>query len=174
MALPLPECCTATIPGIDSSNSAVLNIGRINKAVAENRDFDRQVIAFTDLDCQYAGLTGDIANHDAERDLKLQQAKFPVEGLGFTSEGEVIFNKLPFAQLSTSEKIKVSASIAIALNPKIRVMLIRDGSLLDEDALRDLIVLADEKDAQIWIERVGTTGHGDSAPVVVIEDGGVA
>lgn len=159
---------------IEQLDEEIANIGKINKAVAENRDFDSQVIAFTDLDRQYAGLTGDIANHDEARAEKLQNAKFPVEGLGFTSEGEVVFNKIPFAQLSTSEKIKVSASIAIALNPKIRVMLIRDGSLLDEAALRDLIYLADEKDAQIWIERVGTTGHGDSAPVVVIEDGGVA
>jgi DNA repair exonuclease SbcCD ATPase subunit len=152
----------------------IARIGQINKAVAENRDFDSQVIAFTDLDTQYADLTCAIANHDEDRKEKLLAAEFPVDGLGFTSEGEVVFNKIPFAQLSTSEKIKVSASIAIALNPKIRVMLIRDGSLLDETALRDLIVLADEKDAQIWIERVGVTGHGSSAPVVVIEDGGVA
>lgn len=159
---------------IEQLDDEIARIGQINKAVAENRDFDKQVIEFTDLDHQYAALSGDISNHDEARSEKLRNAKFPVDGLGFTSDGEVIFNKIPFAQLSSSEKTKVSASIAIALNPKIRVMLIRDGSLLDESALRDLIYLADEKDAQIWVERVGITGHGDSAPVVVIEDGTVA
>lgn len=167
---------TAALGGktIAALDDEVARIGQINKAVAENRDFDQQVVEFTDLDRQYAGLTGDIQNHDDARQETLQNAKFPVEGLGFTSEGEVVFNKIPFAQLSTSEKIKVSATIAIALNPKIRVMLIREGSLLDEAALRDLIELADEKDSQIWVERVGLKGHGDSAPIVIIEDGSVA
>src|SRR5690606_40995380 len=32
LALPLPECCTATMPGIDSSSSAVLSIGRISRS----------------------------------------------------------------------------------------------------------------------------------------------
>lgn len=159
---------------IEQLDGEIARIGQINKGVAENREFDSQVLSFNALDTEYLGLTNDIQNHDDARQETLQNAKFPVDGLGFTSEGEVVFNKIPFAQLSTSEKIKVSASIAIALNPKIRVMLIRDGSLLDEAALRDLIVLADEKDAQIWIERVGIKGHGDSAPVVIIEDGGVA
>ena len=49
-------------------------------------------------------------------------------------------------------------------------MLIRDGSLLDEDGLRMVAEMADARGAQVWIERVSSTGNVG----VVMEDGQVA
>ena len=59
--------------------------------------------------------------------------------------------------------------MGLALNPKLKVLLIRDGSLLDEANLKMLCEMAQAADAQLWIERVG-----DGQEVsVVIEDGKV-
>ena len=55
------------------------------------------------------------------------------------------------------------------MNPDLRVMLIRDGSLLGEEAMAMLAEMAGESDAQIWVERVST---GEEVSVV-IEDGTV-
>ena len=60
-------------------------------------------------------------------------------------------------------------AIGLALNPKLPVLLIRDGSLLDEDHLEMLAKMAEDADAQVWIERVGDKDK----TAVVIEDGAV-
>ena len=52
-------------------------------------------------------------------------------------------------------------------NPKLPVVLIRDGSLLDEASLAAVGQQAAEAGAQVWVERVG---RGDEC-AVVIEDG---
>ena len=59
--------------------------------------------------------------------------------------------------------------MALALKPDLRVLLIRDGSLLDEDSLRMVAEMADRADAQVWVERVGDADEG----AIIIEDGQV-
>ena len=95
-------------------------------------------------------------------------AAFPVVGLGFNDNG-VTFNGVPFSQASSAEQLRVSVAMGLALNPTLRVVLIRDGSLLDDDSLAMVATMAAEKDSQVWIERVG---HGEETSVV-IEDGAV-
>ena len=90
----------------------------------------------------------------------------PVPGLGFDDTG-VTLAGLPFNQTGQAEQIGASAAIAAALNPKLRVMLIRDGSLLDRHSLAILAEMAEAHDMQVWLERVT-----DGQPVgIVIEDG---
>ena len=78
-------------------------------------------------------------------------------------------NGVPFDQASDAEQLRVSTQIAIALNPQLRVIRIRDGSLLDDDAMKQLAEIADKNDFQIWIERV----RSDDKVGFVIEDGHV-
>lgn len=113
-------------------------------------------------------LTESIEAIDAKKADMMAAAKFPVEGLGFSDDG-ITFNGLPFDQASSSQRIKVSAAIGLAMNPNLRVMLIRDGSLLGDGALATLAAMAEAADAQVWIERVST----GSEVSVIIEDGSV-
>ncbi len=113
-------------------------------------------------------LTVKIEGIDKEKEATLSQAKFPVTGLSFDESG-VTYNGIPFSQASSAEQLRVSVAMGLALNPKIRVILIRDGSLLDEDNLRVIAEMAEVNDAQCWIERVAT----DERVGVVIEDGEV-
>ena len=107
---------------------------------------------------------------NAELRLKtLAEAKFPVDGLAF-GNGEILYNDVPFAQLATGEQIKISLAIAMEANPNIRIVRIKEGSLLDEGNLALIEMLAMEKDFQVWIEKVDTTGKMG----IVIEDGAVA
>ena len=54
--------------------------------------------------------------------------------------------------------------------PALRVMLVRDGSLLDDGAMKELGALAAEHGAQVLVERVGKDAGGMG---VVIVDGEV-
>lgn len=98
---------------------------------------------------------------------KIRDAKFPIDGLSVNSAGEVMFNDLPLEQASSAQQLRVSVAIGLALNPKLRVLLVRDGSLLDEASRALLLELATEHDAQVWLEQVGTEGDVS----VIIENG---
>lgn len=113
-----------------------------------------------------AALTRKIEDLDARKRAKLEEANYPVTGLALTDAG-IEFNGIPFEQSSSAEQLKVSVAIGIAMNPRVRVLLVRDGSLLDDESLAMMRAMADEKGAQLWIERVG---KGDEC-TVVIEDG---
>jgi len=106
---------------------------------------------------------------DARTKVKMDAiaaAKIPVPGLSF-GEGVVLFNGVPFDQASSAEQLRVSVSIAMAANPKLRVIRITDGSLLDEDSMAMLGDMAREGDYQVWVEVVDSTGKVG----VVIHDG---
>lgn len=110
-----------------------------------------------------------IAGIDEQKAMAIAAASFPVAGLSVNGEG-VLFNGVPLDQASSAERLRVSVAIGLAMNPKLRVLLVRDGSLLDEDGLRMLGTVAAENDAQLWVEKVSGDGAGCS---VVIEDGSV-
>lgn len=105
----------------------------------------------------------------ADKSKLLQGASFPVPGLSFTASG-VKFNDLPLEQASSAEQLRVSVAMGMAANPKLRVMLSREGSLLDDHSMSLLRELCREKDFQLWIEVVGENGPA----AVVISDGEVA
>jgi hypothetical protein len=95
-------------------------------------------------------------------------SSFPVPGLGFGDSG-VTLNGLPFEQASGAEQLRVSMAVGLALNPQLKVLLVRDGSLLDSANMKLIAEMAAAAGAQVWVERVG---KGD-ASAVIIEDGEV-
>lgn len=113
-------------------------------------------------------LTKRLEEYRREKLDRMAAAEWPVEGLGFDADG-VTFNGLPFTQCSSAEQLRISTAIGLAQNPTLRVLLIRDGSLLDDDSLAHVAKLAEEHDAQVWIERVG---KGQECSLI-IEDGAV-
>ena len=115
-------------------------------------------------------LTGEIEALETSKVDAIATAKFPIDKLGFDDTG-VIYKGIPFSQCSSAERLRVSLAIAMALNPKLRVIRIMDGSLLDKDNLKLVAEMAKEKDFQIWVE---TISNENTDPLAVyIEDGTV-
>ena len=117
---------------------------------------------------EYGELTRKIVAVDEEKKTKLAEVKMPIDGLGWDEEG-VSYNNIPFNQLSGAEQLKISMAIAMASNPKLKVVLIKDGSLLDQDSLKVIEEMAKDKDWQVWIESVDSSGTIG----IYIEDGEV-
>lgn len=125
----------------------------------------------TELDqarAEYDGLSENIRALDDAKVEGIANADMPVDGLAFDDEG-VTFNGVPLKQASSAEQLRVSVAIAMKLNPELRVIQVRDGSLLDSESMQLLEELAEGQDYQVWIERVDET----AAVGVVIEDGRV-
>lgn len=110
-------------------------------------------------------LTADMDSLTATKAAAIGRAKMPVAGLGF-GDGMVLLNGLPFEQASSAEQLRVSVGIAMAGNPELRILMVRDGGLLDEDSLALLTQMAETHDYQVWIETAGT-----HRPGIVMEDG---
>jgi len=111
---------------------------------------------------------GEVKDCDAAKREVLASAKLPVDGLEFGVDG-LLYQGVPFEQASQAEKLRVSVAMGCAMNPELRVMLIQDASLLDEDNMALLAEMAEEYDMQMLVERVGKEGAS-----VIIEDGEVA
>jgi len=157
------------VPDVEALESSLRSVEETNRAVRHNASVAEAKARKDALLADYAGLTKTIDALDATKAKALAAAKFPVAGLGFDDDG-VTFEGIPFSQASSAEQIRVSLAMAMSLNPKLRVIRILDGSLLDADNLALIAEMAAGQDFQVWIERVAdASGIG-----VVIEDGAVA
>lgn len=105
---------------------------------------------------------------DAEKGTALAAAQFPIDGLSF-ADGDVSFSGILFDQLSSAEQLRVSLAMAMAMNPRMRVIRITDGSLLDETSMGIVREMARDRGYQVWIECVGPRADA----TVIIEDGEV-
>lgn len=144
-------------------------VEKTNAAIRANNQARIKARSRDDLRRAYIELGEEIAQLDEVKAQALSAARFPVDGLGFDESG-VTYGGVPFSQASSAEQIRVSIAMAMALNPKLRVLRIKDGSLLDEDTLEAIRQQVADNDFQLWLERVGNADEG----AVVIEDGEVA
>ena len=92
------------------------------------------------------------------KDTDLQEAKLPLPELKITTSG-TFFNDIPIEQLSSSENMKVAMSIAMALNEKFKVILVKDASLLDKENRKVIRGMAKDGGYQVWLEMVSDTGE---------------
>lgn len=155
---------------VDTSEiiAAIKGADAVNRLVRAKKERAATVANYTAADREYTSLTSQIKAIDDLKADKMEKAPWPIPGLGFSDTG-VTINGLPFEQSSKSERMKVSLAIGAALNPKLRVLLMEDASLLDSESMKMIYEIAKEKDMQIWVERVG---KGD-AGAIIIEDGEV-
>jgi energy-coupling factor transporter ATP-binding protein EcfA2 len=116
-----------------------------------------------------ASLTARMEARAQQAAAAIARATIPVEGISFGDLGSraILLGGVPFEQASDSQQLRASIDMAIAKNPKLKVILVRDGSLLDHDSLKLVAERAAETDVQVWMERVTEGGPGG----FVIEDG---
>lgn len=139
----------------------------INAAVRHHKAGEKVRADLTIAQQEASELSDALAEIDRQKADGLAAAKFPGGlPLGFDDTG-VLLNGIPFRQASGAEQLRASLALAIALNPKLRVIRIADGSLLDADNLALVEAVARENDFQVWIEVVG---DGDGRGII-IEDG---
>lgn len=139
-----------------------------NEKVRANASYQEMAAKLAELRRQSEEATARIEALRAARVERINAAKWPVTGLGFTEDG-VSYNGLPFGQCSSAEQLRISTAIGLAQHPNLRVLLIKDASLLDDDSLAAIAELAAEHEGQVWLEVV----RSDESVSVIIEDGRV-
>lgn len=150
-----------TAPIVEKLNSAE----SVNRAVRAKRARAAKAAEVEAMRAERQSLTDKIDEIDADKARKLAAVKWPIDGLGFNSDG-VTYKGLPFAQASKAARYKVSIAIGAKLHPELQVMLLRDASVLDKKSMELLAQVATEQDQQLWIERVG---DGDAGAIVLVD-----
>lgn len=123
---------------------------------------------------EVARLTRKIEELDVKKTTMISEAKYPIKGL-MVDEDVVRYRDIPTDQLSDAESTRVSCAIGMALNPALRVLLIRNWSLLDSKSRAVVLHMAKEQKFQCWVEEVKEM-EGGKYPAVgfYIESGRVA
>ncbi|MFC7860724.1 AAA family ATPase [Arthrobacter koreensis] len=165
----LEDVKTTTAPNLEAIQARIDGAEHWNAAVREKKRRSAVAESAAAMAGRAAELTAELAAIDERKAAGLAAATFPVDGLGFDSDG-VTYQGVPFKQASSAEQLRVSLAMAIALNPGLRVIRIADGSLLDSTNLQLIEDMAVSNDYQVWIEMVNESGDFG----VVIEDGQVA
>jgi DNA repair exonuclease SbcCD ATPase subunit len=138
-----------------------------NQTIQRKQQRDALIKQVQEKEARSAQLTEQMAERERRKVAAIAAAKMPVAGLGFGS-GCITFDGLPLDQASGAQQLRISCAIAMAANPKLRVLRIKDASLLDEDSMKLLEELAEDQDFQVWCELI----HGGPA-AIVLEDGHV-
>lgn len=137
------EPLEAQLATLEEQNAAI-------RANNQARDLAEQKEA---LGTKYDLYTADIHALDQKKADGLAQAVMPIEGLSFDNEG-VLYQGVPFTRGSGREQLLVSAAMIMATDPEIRVIVIRDGNVLDTEGLQLLHDMAEATNFQIFIEIV--------------------
>lgn len=141
----------------------------VNAQVRTNRQHDHAVAMLEDAKFRVQVLANKIEQIDNEKAERLAAAPYPVPGLAIDPAGQVLLDGLPFEQASTSDRVRVSVAMGLALNPDLRILLVRDGSLIGEAKLKVLEDMVRQADAQLWLEMMQE--EPNARTTVFIEDG---
>lgn len=148
--------------------SKVATAETVNRNVDRRKKRDAHEVEANELETQALELTAQIGAVDEEQRQALAAITYPVPGLALGENGPT-FNDVPLDQASGAQRIRISVAIGLALNPRLKVLLVRDASLLDDKSLAMVAEMAAAAGAQVWLERVGTGDPG----AVIIQDGQV-
>jgi DNA repair exonuclease SbcCD ATPase subunit len=165
----------AEAPPLPAKKDAAEVTARLEKAKADNALIDRAALRKSHLEtaarleAEAKALTTAIEERDAAKKAAIAAAKLPVEGIEL-GDGMILLNGNPFDQASSAERLRTSIAIAMAGKPRIRVIRVCDGSLLDVDGMKLVAEMAEQHGYQVWVEAVDSSGKTG----IVIEDGHVA
>jgi len=148
-----------------------------NRKVRENREYADVQSRLKEQEEKASDINQDLDKIELGKSDQLAKADFPVEGMGFDADG-VTYNSLPFTedQMATSLMLKVATAMSLALRPaegstKLNQIFIYRGSELDKESQEMVDQLANEHNAQIFLERVIRNEDDESECQVIIEDG---
>jgi len=147
----------------------IAKVEETNTKIDSNVKFDKETEKLEQKKYAYQMLTSKLQKIEDDKQSQLSKIDFPVDGLSF-NENDVLYNDLPFneKQLSSEELLRVSFAIAIAARPNLKNILIREGSLLDENNLKLIGKMAEDAGIHCFVEVVGDDAE---KATILIENG---
>lgn len=157
---------------IESINTEIQSIESTNTRIRANATYKSELANLKSLQAAYDAIDTNLECVRADRLKLIADAPIPVDGLTFDEDG-LLYNSIPLSQCSDGEKLMVSLGISMALNPTMKVLRIKDGSLLGPTNMKILAKMVKDKGYQIFIEKVmDKTGYDAAGKIgIFIQEG---
>ncbi len=125
-----------------------------NQQIQEAQAYRSMEKDMRDKATQAATLTDDLTAIKNTKLKRIAAAKFPIAGLTVDDE-RAYYKGIPLAQRSTGELTRIGMAIACSQKPELRIVFIRNASILDEEGLAAVQKYAAAEDYQLVLEMVG-------------------
>ena len=134
------------------------NLSAFNTKVAQVKAMDQQQADLKEKETQSENITERLKAIDEEKKAIFSNAKMPVKGLAFDEES-VTYKGLPLSEgnVPTSTLIGIGAKIGMAMNPNLRLLVIKRGESLDEERMETVLKICEKQGFQLLIEKVDSS-----------------
>lgn len=167
------EANSIVIPDVQVLQAQLADLDSYNRKVADNRRKADAQAAADGLAEQYRAMTAKLESLADQKAARVAAVKWPVDGLGFGDDGTVTFRGVPLAQASQAERLRTAMAIGLAMTGTVKIVLLREASLLDDESRKMVCDLATAAGAQIVLEIVGAPTD-DVGNLFLMVDGEVA
>lgn len=144
-ALPAPA-------DVEPIQERLRNLDTINQAVRDRKAFERTAADLAAAQHLHEGAQVALDAIEKTKRDGLAKAEFPVAGLSVDEDG-VTFDGVPFGQVNSAMRRRVAFAIATAGDPKLKLVIVKDGDLLDANSLAAIREVADERGYTVLVER---------------------
>lgn len=128
------------------------NLDAVNQAVRDRKAYERTAADLAAAVHLHVGAQVALDAIEKTKRDGLAAAEFPVAGLSVDEDG-VTFDGVPFGQVNSAMRRRVAFAIATAGDPKLKLVIVKDGDLLDADSLAAIREVADERGYTVLVER---------------------
>ncbi|WP_295851280.1 AAA family ATPase [uncultured Microbacterium sp.] len=139
-------------PDAEKLRAQLAAVEETNAAVRTARDHARVAAELKQARAAHEAAQADIDAVEARKADGLAAASFPVEGLSVDESG-VTFEGIPFAQVNSAMRRRIAFAIATAGDPQLRLVIVKDGDLLDAESIEAIRDLAARRGYTALIER---------------------
>lgn len=137
---------------VDPLRAKLTAVDETNAAVRAKREYSKVAAELAAAATTQQAAQNDIDDIEAQKAAGLAAARFPVDGLSVEENG-VTFNGIPFVQANTATRLRVAFAIATAGEPKLRLVIVRMGDMLDDTSLAAIRDLAEARGYTVLMER---------------------
>lgn len=157
---------TDMTPEVEAVTARISEADAVNASLEPWKRWDEAQTALQAAVDEVQRLTHAMKDLEAKQRSLVEEAGIPVPGVTF-EDGRPLLNGRPLQVASGGERIRMAVSVALAVDPQLRICLVDEANDLDPESMEELDGLAREHDFQIWACRIGLEGPGE----VIVEDG---
>lgn len=125
-----------------------------NKKANNYEQYLKAQTAYNEKKEKYDALDQQIEKLRNDKDIMIKSAKMPIENMIFTEKDWIVINWIPFSQHSTWQQLIMACKIASFMDPELKVIVIKDWSLLDDKSVEEISKFAEENEYQVYMEIV--------------------
>lgn len=128
------------------------SVDEVNRQVRAAQERARVAEELSRARAAHEAAQADLDAVEAKKSAGLAAASFPVDGLSVDESG-VTFEGIPFAQVNSAMRRRIAFAIATAGEPELRLVIVKDGDLLDAESLEGIRDIAARRGYTALVER---------------------